>query len=117
MSIEIKRGDIVLVNLEPVIGSELGKTRPVLVIQNDVGNKYSPVTIVASITSRVFNKEFLTNVFIPAKDSKLNKDSTILFNQIRTIDKRRIVNKLSSLDESYMKKVDKAIIVSLGIEM
>ena len=84
----LKRGDIVLVNLDPVIGSGQGKTRPGLIIQNDVGNQYSPVIIIALITSRVFLKEFLTNVFIPAIDCGLEKDSTILLNQIMTIDKK-----------------------------
>lgn len=117
MSIEIKRGEIVLVNLDPVIGSEQGKTRPVLVIQNDVGNEFSPTIIIASITLRVFEKEYLTNVFLSSKISGLNKDSTILLNQIRTIDKKIIIKKLGSLNYNYMKKVDRALIKSLAIDV
>ncbi|MDA3856574.1 MAG: type II toxin-antitoxin system PemK/MazF family toxin [Candidatus Woesearchaeota archaeon] len=117
MSIEIRRGEIVLVNLDPVIGSEQGKTRPVLVIQNDVGNEFSPTIIIASITSRVFEKEYLTNVFLSLKISELDKDSTVLLNQIRTIDKKRIIKKLGSLNVNYMKKVDRALIKSLAIDV
>ncbi len=113
--VEIKRGDIFLANLEPVIGSEQGGIRPVLIIQNDLSNKYSPVIIVASLTSREFTKDFPTNVFISKKDSKLPKDSTILLNQIRTIDKSRIAKKISSLDLYSMHKVDLALKISFGI--
>ena len=113
---DIKRGDIVLVNLDPVKGSEQGKIRPALIIQNDIGNEYSPTTIVAPITSTIFSKEFPTNVFLPTKDSNLDKDSTILLNQIRTIDKSRIVKKLSKATVAVMSKVDLAIKVSLGLQ-
>jgi transcriptional modulator of MazE/toxin, MazF len=113
---KIKRGEIVLVNLEPVVGSEQGRIRPVLVIQNDISNEFSPTTIIAPITSKVYKKEYPTNVFIPKQDSKLDKDSTILLNQIRTIDKSRIIKKISNLNDFIMKKVDLAIKVSLGLE-
>ena len=113
--VEIKKGDIFLANLEPVIGSEQGGIRPVLILQNDVSNKYSPVTIIASITSKIFEKEFPTNVFLSKKDSKLNKDSTVLLNQIRTIDKRRFIKKINSLDTHLMKKVNLAIKISLDL--
>src|SRR3990167_9404455 len=106
---EIKRGDVVLVNLDPVKGSEQGKIRPVLVIQNDTGNKYSPITIIAPITSKIFTKEFPTNVLINPKDSGLDTDSTILLNQIRAIDKSRIIKKLKKIDNEMMKKVNLAI--------
>lgn len=112
----VHRGDIVLANLEPVRGSEQGGIRPVLVIQNDVHNKHSPVTIIAAITSKEFSKEFLTNVFLPREDSGLNKDSTVLLNQIKTIDKKRIIKKISSLDGFIMMKVDNAIKISLDLE-
>ena len=112
---EFKRGDIVLVNLDPVLGSEEGKTRPALVIQNDLGNKYSPTTIVAPITSKKFSKEFPTNVQITAKDSGLEKESTILLNQIRTIDKSRIIKRLDKLNEQIIEKVDLAIKISLDL--
>ena len=82
---KIKRNELVLVNLDPVVGSEQGRMRPALVIQNDIGNDYSPTTIVAAITTKIFSKEFPTNVTIPSKNTKLDKDSTILLNQIRTM--------------------------------
>ena len=113
---KILRGDIVLANLEPVIGSEQGSIRPVLIIQNDISNEYSPTTIIAPITSRVYTKEFPTNVFVLKKDSKLDKDSTFLLNQIRTIDKSRIIKRLTKLDSSVIEKVDLAIKISLGLE-
>lgn len=113
---EIKRGDIVLAGLEPVKGSEQGGVRPVIVIQNDDGNKFSPTTIIAPITSKEFSKEFPTNVAISKQESRLNNDSTILLNQIRTIDKSRIIKKISSLDFLTINKVDKAIKISLGLE-
>lgn len=112
---EIKRGDIFLANLEPVLGSEQGRVRPVLVIQNNLGNKSSPVIIVATITSKIYSKEFATNVEIRKQDSKLKVDSTILLNQIRGIDKRRLIKKLSFLDDDLMKKVNLAIKISLDL--
>jgi len=111
----IKRGDIVVVNLNPVIGHEQGKTRPALIIQNDIGNKYSPTTIIAPVTSKSFGKEFPTNVQVPAEDSGLNHDSTILLNQIKTIDKSRIIKRVGKLNSSLMKKVDLAIKISLDV--
>jgi mRNA interferase MazF len=112
---EVKRGDIFLANLEPVIGSEQGGIRPVLIIQNDISNKYSPVIIIAAITSKIFEKEFPTNVFISKKDSKLDKDSVILLNQIRTIDKARLIKKICSVDSYIINQVDMAIKISLGL--
>mgnify|MGYP001572817862 CR=1 FL=1 len=113
---EIKRGDILLVNFEPVKGSEQGRIRPAVVIQNNILNKFSPLTIVAPITSKVYEKEYPTNVFIRKEDSALNNDSTILSNQIRTIDKRRIIKKLGVLDIILMNKVDMAIKISLALD-
>ena len=113
---EIKRGEIVLAGLEPVKGSEQGGVRPVLIIQNDGGNKFSPTTIIAPITSKEFSKEFPTNVAISKQESRLNNDSTVLLNQIRTIDKSRVIKKISSLDLFTMNKVDLAIKISLGLE-
>ena len=113
---EIKRGDIVLVNFEPVRGSEQRGVRPSLIIQNDIFNKYSPITIVAPITSKSFKKEYPTNVLIKKEDSKLNLDSTILLNQIKTIDKSRIIKRISSLDNFIMNNVDRAIKVSLALD-
>jgi len=115
MSNLIRRGDIALVNLDPVIGSEQGKTRPALVIQNDVGNEFSPTTIVAPITSKIYSKRFPTNVEIDSSNSPLKEKSTILLNQIRTIDKRRIINNYGAIAEKKMKEVNEAIIDSLGL--
>ncbi|OIO40442.1 PemK family transcriptional regulator [Candidatus Pacearchaeota archaeon CG1_02_31_27] len=112
----IKRGDIFLANLEPVKGSEQGGIRPVLIIQNDISNKYSPVTIIAAITSKIFEREFPTNVFLTKKESGLDKDSTILLNQIRTIDKSRLIKKIKTLDLFLMEKVELAIKISLGLK-
>lgn len=112
----IKRGDIFLANLEPIKGSEQGGIRPVLIIQNDISNKYSPVTIIAAITSKKFDKKFPTNVFLPKKDSKLDKDSTVLLNQIRTVDNSRIIRKINSLDNIIMDEVDRAIKISLNLD-
>lgn len=112
---EIRRGDIFLANLEPVVGSEQGKTRPVIIIQNNIGNKTSPTTIIAPITTKIFTTAYPTNVNISAKESGLTHNSTILLNQIRTIDKLRMVKKLSNVNQTIMKKVDLAIKVSLGL--
>jgi mRNA interferase MazF len=112
---QIIRGEIVVANLEPVKGSEQGGIRPVLIIQSDVLNKHSPTTIIAPITSKIYTKEYPTNVIIKKEDSALNKDSTILLNQVRTVDKRRIIKKLGSLDIYTMKKVDLALKVSLDL--
>ena len=114
-NLDIKRGDILLVNFEPVKGSEQGRIRPAVIIQNDVLNKYSPLTIVAPLTSKVYDKEYLTSVFVKREDSGLNCDSNILLNQIRAIDKRRIIKKISSLDLFLMRRVDLAIKISLGL--
>jgi len=115
MVIRINRGDVLLANLEPVKGSEQGGIRPILVLQNNMSNKYSPVIIIAAITAKKFSKEFPTNIFLQKKESGLTKDSTILLNQLRTIDKSRIMRKISSLDSFIMMKVDRAIKISLGL--
>ncbi len=112
----IKRGEIVLANLEPVKGSEQGGIRPALIVQNDISNEYSPTTIIAPITSKRQMKTFVTNVPILAKESKLKKDSIILLNQIRTIDKSRIKKRISSLNPYLMFIVDLAIKISLGLD-
>ncbi|MEK6891069.1 MAG: type II toxin-antitoxin system PemK/MazF family toxin [Nanoarchaeota archaeon] len=111
----IIRGEIVLANLEPVKGSEQGGTRPVLIIQNNIGNKYSTTTIIAPITSSIMKQEYPTNVIIKKEESKLKVDSTILLNQIRAIDKSRISKKISFVDSFIMRKVDLAIKISLGL--
>ena len=96
IKVDVKRGDIVLVNFEPIRGSEQGGIRPSIIIQNDIFNKYSPTTIVAPITSKSFKKEYPTNVFMMKEDSKLSRDSTVLLNQIKTIDKSRIIKKITA---------------------
>jgi len=111
----IKRGDILLVNLEPVKGHEQGGIRPVLVIQNNIFNKHSPILIIAAITSKQFTKEYPTNVFVSKQESKLDKDSTVLLNQIKTIDKQRIIKKIGDIDSFTMNKVDMALKISLAI--
>lgn len=112
---QIKKGDIVLANLEPIRGREQGGIRPVLIIQNDISNKYSPVAIVVAITSKI-SREYPTNVFLSKKDSALEKDSTVLLNQIRTIDKQRLIKYISSLDAELMKRVDIALKISLSLD-
>jgi mRNA interferase MazF len=112
---KIRRGDIVIVNLDPVIGSEQGKVRPAVVIQNDIGNEFSPVIIVAPITSQIFGKDYPINVKIEKNISGLEKDSNILLNQIRTVDKKRICKNLGSLPNYIITKVDNALKLSLGL--
>lgn len=112
---EIKRGDIFLVDCEPVKGSEQGGVRPCLIIQNDLGNKYSPLTIIAPITSKKFTKNYLTNVFLKKEDAGLDKESTIMLNQIRTIDKKRIVKKIGKLNSFIMEEVNNALKISLDL--
>ncbi|MBI3051042.1 type II toxin-antitoxin system PemK/MazF family toxin [Candidatus Woesearchaeota archaeon] len=111
---EIKRGDIWLVNLDPTIGHEIKKVRPGLIIQNDIGNKYSPITIVAPITSQKTEKIFPFEVLLP-KGTGLDKISKILLNQIRAIDKVRLTRKIGRLDEDTVRKVDEALRISLGL--
>ena len=113
---QIIRGEIVVANLEPVEGSEQGGVGPVLIIQNDILNKHAPTTIIAPITSKIYTKEYPTNVIIKKEDSKLKLDSTILLNQIRTIDKKRIIKKIGSLDNFTMNKIDRSIKISLGLD-
>lgn len=112
---DINRGDIFYADLSPVVGSEQGGTRPVLIIQNDIGNQYSPTTIVAAITSQVSKAKLPTHVELPAKLCGLDKDSVVLTEQIRTIDKKRLKEKVSSLDEGTLKKINEALDISLGL--
>jgi len=112
---QVKRGDIFYAELNPVVGSEQGGTRPVLVIQNDIGNQYSPTTIIAAITSQISKAKLPTHVEMPAQKSGLDRKSVILTEQIRTVDKSRLRQKIAVLDEEYMEKVDKALEISLGL--
>ncbi|MDI3508709.1 MAG: mRNA interferase MazF [Clostridiales bacterium] len=111
----IKRGDLFYADLSPVIGSEQGGVRPVLVVQNDIGNKYSPTVIVAAITSQINKAKLPTHVEINASDYGLPKDSVILLEQIRTIDKKRLREKIGYLSAETMKKVDEALQISFGL--
>ena len=111
----IKRGDIFYADLSPVVGSEQGGLRPVLIIQNDVGNKYSPTVIAAAITSRMSKTRLPTHIDVYAEKVGLAKDSVILLEQIRTLDKRRLKEKMGHLDDGLMHAVDEAITVSFGL--
>ena len=112
----VKRGDIYYADLSPVVGSEQGGLRPVLIIQNDIGNKYSPTVIAAAITSRLGKTKLPTHIDIYADRAGLQKDSVILLEQIRTLDKRRLKEKMGHLDEEVMRAVDNAIAVSFGLD-
>ncbi len=111
----IKRGDIFFADLSPVIGSEQGGLRPVLVLQNDIGNKYSPTVIITAITSQINKAKLPTHVEIEALGHGLNKDSVVLLEQIRTIDKQRLKEKIGHADDEIMNKVNDALSVSFGL--
>ena len=113
----IKRGDIFYADLSPVVGSEQGGLRPVLIIQNDVGNKYSPTVIAAAITSRMGKARLPTHIDIYADRVGLAKDSVILLEQIRTLDKRRLKERIGTLSPELMEKVGEAVKISLGFEI
>lgn len=112
----IKRGDIFYADLRPVIGSEQGGIRPVLIIQNDVGNKHSPTVICAAITSKMNKAKLPTHVEIDANKYEIVKDSVILLEQLRTIDKKRLKDKVCHLDSEILKKVEKALLISLELD-
>lgn len=111
----MKRGDVYFADLSPVVGSEQGGVRPVLVIQNDIGNRFSPTVIVAAITAQIQKAKLPTHVEIDAKRYGFERDSVILLEQIRTIDKQRLTDKITHLDEEMMEKVDEAVQISLGL--
>ena len=111
----IRRGDIYYADLSPVVGSEQGGMRPVLIVQNDVGNKYSPTVIAAAITSRMGKAKLPTHIDSPGVAAGLQKDSVILLEQVRTIDKKRLKEKMGHLDTDTMNHVNSAIVVSLGL--
>ena len=111
----VKRGDIFYADLSPVVGSEQGGVRPVLIVQNDVGNKYSPTVIVAAITSRIYMAKMPTHIEIKGDEYGLSKDSVILLEQIRTIDKKRLKERIGHADESLIEMVNDAISISLGL--
>ncbi len=111
----IKRGDIFYADLSPVVGSEQGGVRPVLIVQNDVGNRYSPTVIAAAITSKQDKASMPTHIKVGAVTGGLAKDSVVLLEQIRTIDKRRLKEKMGCLDTGSMGKIDEAISISFGL--
>lgn len=111
----IKRGEIYYADLSPVVGSEQGGIRPVLIVQNDVGNRYSPTVIAAAITSQRDKTELPTHIKLDASFSGLAKDSIVLLEQVRTIDKQRLKEKMGTLDNRSMNMVDRALYVSLGL--
>ena len=111
----VRRGDIYYADLSPVVGSEQGGLRPVLIVQNDVGNRYSPTVIAAAITSRMGKAKLPTHIDIYASREGLQKDSVVLLEQIRTLDKRRLREKMGHLDDDVMNRVNNAISVSFGL--
>ena len=111
----VKKGDLFFADLSPVVGSEQGGVRPVLVVQNDVGNKYSPTIIVAAVTSQTGKAKLPTHVQLQATQGGLSKDSVVLLEQLRTIDKQRLKEKIGALSENQLPDVEKALSVSLGI--
>lgn len=115
MDTTVKRGDIFYADLSPVVGSEQGGTRPVLIVQNDTGNRHSPTVIAAAITSQTGKARLPTHINIAGGSVGLSKDSVILLEQIRTIDKRRLREHMGRLDDNHMSLVDEAIAVSFGL--
>ena len=111
---EIKRGELYYPDLSPVGGSDQGGVRPALVVQNDIGNKYSPTVIAAAVTSRLTKARLPTHIEIAGRSFGLQKDSVILLEQIRTLDKRRLKERIGALPENTMKKVDGALLISIG---
>ncbi len=111
----VRRGDIYYADLSPVVGSEQGGMRPVLIVQNDIGNRYSPTVIAAAITSQTGKARLPTHITLQGTGCGLTKDSVILLEQIRTIDKKRLRERMGKLDEDMMSRVDNAIAVSFGL--
>ena len=112
----IRRGDIYYADLRPVVGSEQGGIRPVLVVQNDSGNKHSPTVIVAAITSKMNKAKLPTHVEISAEKYGIIKDSVILLEQVRTIDKSRLREKICHLESEIIRKIDRALLISLALD-
>ncbi|MBQ7255052.1 MAG: type II toxin-antitoxin system PemK/MazF family toxin [Oscillospiraceae bacterium] len=115
MDTNVKRGDIFYADLSPVVGSEQGGTRPVLIVQNDMGNRHSPTVIAAAITSQTGKARLPTHIRLPGQDVGLTKDSIVLLEQIRTIDKKRLREHMGSVNDQLMNQVDAAIAVSFGL--
>ncbi|CAM5206721.1 mRNA interferase OS=Ureibacillus acetophenoni OX=614649 GN=SAMN05877842_111147 PE=3 SV=1 [Ureibacillus acetophenoni] len=111
----VKRGDVFFADLSPVVGSEQGGTRPVLIIQNDIGNRFSPTVIIAAITAQIQKAKLPTHVEINAHKYGFERNSVILLEQLRTIDKSRLTDRITQLDDELMDKVDEALEISLGL--
>ena len=114
---EVHRGEVFYADLSPVVGSEQGGVRPVLIVQNEIGNRHSPTVIAAAITSRLDKARLPTHINIRAADTGLAKDSIVLLEQIRTLDKRRLKDRMGELDEPSMTRVDHALQVSFGLPL
>ncbi|NLA12075.1 MAG: type II toxin-antitoxin system PemK/MazF family toxin [Firmicutes bacterium] len=112
---EVRRGFVFYADLSPVVGSEQGGVRPVLVVQNNVGNRYSPTVIVAAITAQINKAKLPTHVELDAREYNFDRDSVVLLEQVRTIDKQRLQNKITELDEQAMQQVDDSLRISLGL--
>jgi mRNA interferase MazF len=110
-----RRGEIYLVNFDPVIGAEIRKTRPALILQNDIANRHSPLTIVSAITSQFEEPLYPTEVLLKAGEGGTTKDSVILLNQIRSVDKRRLVRRLGTISSGSMQRVHRSLQISLGL--
>lgn len=111
---DVKRGDIFYADLSPVVGSEQGGTRPVLIIQNDVGNRHSPTVIACAVTSQMTKAKLPTHIEMSEGQFGMPKDSVVLLEQIRTLDKRRLKSKIGTIDDKYTDLVNRAILISLG---
>ena len=112
----IKRGEIYYADLSPVVGSEQGGIRPVLIVQNDVGNKFSPTVIAAAITSQKDKTRLPTHIQLSSQDCGLAKDSVVLLEQVRTIDKKRLKEKMGRVEDPYMDQIDRALSISFGLD-
>jgi len=112
---KVERGEVYLVNFDPTIGSEIKRTRPALILQNDVANRWSPITIVAAITSQFEEPLYPTEVLIKAPEAGLSVHSVVLLNQIRSVDRQRLIRRIGILQKNTMKRVDRALLLSLGI--
>lgn len=112
----IKRGDIYYADLSPVVGSEQGGVRPVLIVQNDIGNRYSPTVIAAAITSQRDKSKLPTHIEVASEGCGLSKDSIVLLEQIRTLDKKRLKERMGRLDDPSMNEIDHALSISFGLE-
>ena len=116
MDTSVKRGEIYYADLSPVVGSEQGGVRPVLIIQNDTGNRYSPTVIAAAITTQTGKAKLPTHIELPVEeDCGLTKDSVVLLEQVRTLDKKRLRERMGRVDDRIMEKIDTAIAVSFGL--